>query len=148
MKKTIIVLAFGISLFFVPSQSIAQAINAKDGYGSSRIDCSSPGSQVCVGSIQISTAQGDRSIESNVQLHKLDEQKIAFRYLKSSMTASQEEENFKGKFAFIVAEDTFLDQSLQDKWASQHKRLYIKQGMYPIIEWEDAYFVSFQVEEK
>jgi hypothetical protein len=62
------------------------------------------------------------------------------------MSATIKEWNFEQKNVYFIEKDTDLDPALCT--ALNKESIKIKQGMYPIIEWEDSYFVSFQIEEK
>lgn len=149
MKKQFFkIIAVCFSLVVALNKNQAQALNAKDNYGSNRIDCNSPGSTPCAGSVKLFSGQ-ERSADANLQILKINENRIVFKYLKNGMTLEQESAIFKGKDFYIIPENTILDNSFQEIYQKATKKhIYIEQGIYPIIEWEDSYLISFKIIEQ
>lgn len=73
-------------------------------------------------------------------------QNLVIQFLKKTMPKEKEFTNFQQKNVYFIEKDTDLDPALCA--VLNKESIKIKQGMYPIIEWEDSYFVSFQIEEK
>lgn len=149
MKKQFFkIIAVCFSLVVAFNENYAQALNAKDNFGANRIDCNSPGSTPCAGSVKLFSGQ-ERNTEANLQILKVNENRIVFKYLKNGMSQEQENANFKGRYFYIIPENIILDNSFQEIYQKTNdKYIYIEQGIYPIIEWEDSYLISFKIIEQ
>ncbi len=108
-------------------------------------DCGGSG-RGCANSIVPMNFNNPESVENTGNLFLTENQRLNLRFSKNTMSATIKEWNFEQKLVYFIEKDTPLDLSLCA--ALQKESIVIKQGMYPIIEWEDAYFVSFQIEEK
>ena len=124
----------------------AQSIGASSGYGG-RIDCNAIGGSFCTSALNVPSNRSADEATLPVRLRKDESGHLVMQVLKSSLTEEQDKINFKNKFLFYVDEDTFLDVSVKNALSSKETEtedlVKIKQGMYPIISWDDYYFIRF-----
>jgi hypothetical protein len=119
------------------------SVSAVGGYGSNRIICGELGSQPCIGNVSVNHNKSE-SNTSSINIAKDASGHLVFQFLKSQMTKEQEEITFKDKFVYFVEQDIILDDSINDAFErTKEQPIIIRQGMYPIIEWLDSYFVKF-----
>ncbi len=142
MKKQLIIALLSLALGIVEKGS-AQSVAAKDGYGSS-LNCSELGGRFCM--LKATVPANRTSNEKSMPLHFLIDKSghLVMQVSKERLTEEQDLLNFRNKFIYYVEEDVMLDNTIQEALTpNTEKPISIKQGMYPIIEWENHYYIRF-----
>ena len=141
MKNTIYL------LFLVCSSAIGlqaqTSVAAGAGYGQ---PCSMGGRPFCGSSIQVTQsriAEEDPNA-APIRLFKDSSGHLVMQVNKKTLTEEQDRLNYKNKFAFFVEQDfTLNDEATKSLYPDTNKNVIIEQGMYPIIEWENHYYIRF-----
>ena len=142
MKKQLTIALLSLALGIMEKGS-AQSVGATDGYGSS-MNCSDLGGRFCM--LKATVPANRTSNEKSMPLHFLMDKSghLVMQVSKELLTEEQDNLNYKNKFIYYVEEDIILDNTIQEALTpNSEKPILIKQGMYPIIEWENHYYIRF-----
>ncbi len=138
MKKTIIIALLSLALGLVEKGN-AQSVGASMAYGKGQCGV---GGTTCVIGISVPASRSVDETKLSLHLMKDASGHIVMQISKANLTEEQERLNYKNKFAFYIEEDVILEDSVREALDSE-KPIVIKQGMYPIIEWENYYYIRF-----
>jgi hypothetical protein len=107
--------------------------------------CTSKTGHLC--GVEVKTIESKDSVEKNVSpinFLKSENGGLIMKVSKIGLSEEQERLYYKNKFSFLIDEDFTLDESIRAAlYPDDNKPIVIRKGLYPIVEWDDHYYIRF-----
>ncbi len=145
MKKTIKLLYFFLycTLTLVKAQTNVVMKPTYSAVG--HFPCTSSSGHLC--GIAVKVIEMKDSVEksiSPIDFLKSESGSLIMKVSKVSLTEEQERLYYKNKFSFLINEDFTLDESIRIAlFPNDDKPIVVRKGLYPIVEWDDYYYIRF-----
>jgi hypothetical protein len=105
-------------------------------------DCGGSG-RGCNASLSLAAVHNREVAGNAAKIFLTKDDRLTIQFLKASLSEELKTWNFEQKNIYFIENNTPLDPSLCR--ALGKESIILQKGMYPIIEWEDSYFVSIQL---